>query len=157
MAKAIYTTKNIGHFGLAFEYYAHFTSPIRRYPDLMVHRTLFHIISGNNITDDPSVIEQRAVHASEKEAAAAQAERESVKMKLVEYFAKLIGHTREGVVAGVTEWGIYIQDNETGAEGMVRLMHLTDDSYTHDRKKFAVVGEHTGRVIRLGDPVKIYG
>lgn len=153
MTKAIYTTKNIGHFGLAFENYAHFTSPIRRYPDLMVHRTLMQVLSGEQITEESHITEQRAVHSSEKEAAAAQAERESIKMKLVEHFVKLVGQTREGVVSGVTEWGIYIQDNETGGEGMVRLMTLTDDSYVHDRKKFAVVGERTGKVIRLGDPV----
>jgi len=153
MTKAIYTTKNIGHYGLAFENYAHFTSPIRRYPDLMVHRTLFTLISGAQITEDPQVIEQRAVHASEKEAVAAQAERESIKMKQVEYFAKLVGQTREGVVSGVTEWGIYVEDKETGGEGMVRLMTLTDDTYEYSPKKFAAIGKTTKNVIRLGDPV----
>lgn len=154
MAKAIYTTKNVGHYGLAFENYAHFTSPIRRYPDIMVHRTLFEIISGNKIMIDPNAVEQKAVHSSEKEAAAAQAERESIKMKQVEYFVKLIGQTREGVVSGVTEWGIYIQDTETGGEGMARLMTLTDDNYEYVQKKFAVVGQNTKNEIRLGDPVK---
>ena len=153
MTKAIYTTKNIGHYGLSFENYAHFTSPIRRYPDLMVHRTLFEIISGKKITEDPTVIEQQAVHSSEKEAAAAQAERESIKMKQVEYFEKLIGETRKGVVSGVTEWGIYIEDTETGAEGMVRLMTITDDTYEYVQKKFAVVGKNTKNEIRLGDPI----
>jgi len=153
MAKAIYTTKNVGHYGLAFENYAHFTSPIRRYPDLMVHRTLFKIISGQKVEDDPQVVEQRAVHASEQEISASQAERESIKMKQVEYFAKLIGQKREGVVSGVTEWGIYIQDKETGADGMARLMTMTDDTYEYDKKKFAVVGKNTKNVIRLGDPV----
>ena len=153
MAKAIYTTKNIGHYGLAFENYAHFTSPIRRYPDLMVHRVLHKIISGEKVDIEPTVAEQKAVHSSEKEAAAAQAERESIKMKQVEYFEKLIGKTREGVVSGVTEWGIYIQDKETGGEGMARLMTLTDDNYEYDRKKFAAVGQNTKNEIRLGDPV----
>ena len=153
MAKAVYTTRNIGHYGLAFENYAHFTSPIRRYPDLMVHRILFKIISGQTIDDDPAVVEQRAVHASEKEAAAAQAERESVKMKQVEYFEKLIGQTREGVISGVTEWGIYIEDKETGGEGMVRLMTITDDTYEYNPKKFAAIGQHTKKQLRLGDPV----
>ena len=155
MAKAIYTTKNIGHFGLAFANYANFTSPIRRYPDIMVHRSLAKILAGEKITEDPQIIEQRAIHASEKEAAASQAERESIKMKQVEYFAKLIGQTREGVVSGVTEWGVYVQDKDTGAEGMVRLMSMTDDSYVHDPKKFAVVGEKTKNVIQLGDPVTV--
>lgn len=153
MAKAIYTTKNVGHYGLAFENYAHFTSPIRRYPDLMVHRTLFEIISGNKVTIDPQVVEQKAVHSSEKEASAAQAERESIKMKQVEYFEKLIGQKREGVVSGVTEWGIYIQDNQTGGEGMVRLMTIGDDNYEYVQKKFAVVGQNTKNEIRLGDPI----
>jgi ribonuclease R len=154
MAKAIYTTKNVGHYGLAFEHYAHFTSPIRRYPDLMVHRTLHHIISGEAVPDDPKIVEQRAIHASEKEAAAAQAERESVKMKQVEYFQKLIGVERDGVVSGITEWGIYIEDKETGGEGMARLATLTDDTYEYIPKKFAVVGQTTKKQIRLGDPIR---
>jgi ribonuclease R len=153
MSKAVYTTKNVGHYGLAFENYTHFTSPIRRYPDLMVHRTLFEIISGNKITLDPIVVEQQAVHSSEKEASAAQAERESIKMKQVEYFEKLVGQTREGVVSGVTEWGVYIADTKTGAEGMARLMTMTDDTYEFVKKKFAVVGKSTKNEIRLGDPV----
>lgn len=153
MAKAIYTTKNIGHYGLAFRDYAHFTSPIRRYPDVMVHRTLATILAGKQITEDPHKIEEKAVHASSREVDAAQAERESVKMKQVEYFANLIGQERTGVVSGVTEWGIYIEDKETATEGMVRLMSLTDDSYEYDQKKFAAVGARTKKMIRLGDPV----
>jgi len=154
MAKAVYTTKNIGHYGLAFENYAHFTSPIRRYPDVMVHRTLAAVLSGKRVTDDPEEQERRAIHASEREVAAAEAERASVKMKQVEYFANLIGATREGVVSGVTEWGIYVSDNETSADGMVRLTSLTDDTYEFDKKKYAAVGQRTKRAIRLGDPVK---
>lgn len=155
MTKAIYTTKNIGHFGLAFENYAHFTSPIRRYPDLMVHRTLHKILNGEKITEDPKITEQRAMHASEKEALAAQAERESIKMKQVEYFRKLIGQKREGVVSGIAEWGIYVEDIETGAEGMVRMMSLTDDTYEYHPKKFAAIGHTTKNVIRLGDPIEV--
>ncbi|MBY0538869.1 ribonuclease R [Patescibacteria group bacterium] len=154
MAKAVYTTKNIGHYGLAFENYAHFTSPIRRYPDVMVHRTLFDILSGKKITEDPARIQEKAVHASEREVYAAQAERESVKMKQVEYFANLIGEERAGVISGVTEWGLYVEDTETGTEGMARLMSLTDDNYDYDPKKFAAIGAKTKRVIRLGDPVR---
>ena len=154
MAKAVYTTKNIGHYGLAFENYAHFTSPIRRYPDTMVHRTLATILSGNKVTDDPEEQERRAIHASEREVAAAEAERTSVKMKQVEYFANFIGAERDGVVSGVTEWGIYVSDNETSADGMVRLTSLTDDTYEFDKKKYAAVGARTKRMIRLGDPVR---
>jgi ribonuclease R len=153
MAKAVYTTKNIGHYGLAFRDYAHFTSPIRRYPDVMVHRTLSLLLSGKQVTEDPAKIEEKANHASSREVDAAQAERESVKMKQVEYFATLIGAERKGVVSGVTEWGLYIEDAETATEGMVRLMSLTDDSYEYDKKKFAAVGTRTKKMIRLGDPV----
>ena len=152
MSKAIYDTKNIGHFGLSFEFYAHFTSPIRRYPDLMVHRTLASLIAGKHIDDTPEEIGELAQHCSEREAAAAEAERASVKLKQVEYFAKLIGTKREGVVSGITEWGLYIQDKDTGAEGMVRLMSLTDDTYEYDQKKYAVIGKTTKKKNALGDP-----
>lgn len=154
MAKAVYATKNIGHFGLSFEFYTHFTSPIRRYPDLMVHRALGTLIAGDRVNLNPEEEEKKALHASAREVLAAEAERASVKLKQVEYFAKLIGQTRKGVVSGVTDWGIYIADSETGAEGMVRLMTLTDDSYTYDPKKYSVVGATTGKAIRLGDPIE---
>lgn len=155
MAKAVYTTKNIGHYGLAFEYYAHFTSPIRRYPDVMVHRALATILSGKQISEDPHFIEERAAHASSREVDAAEAERASVKMKQVEYFAKnLIGAERDGVISGVTEWGVYIEDKETAAEGMARLTSMTDDTYEHDPKKFSAIGLKTNRAIRLGDAVR---
>lgn len=154
MAKAVYTTKNIGHYGLAFEDYAHFTSPIRRYPDTMVHRTLATILSGQPVTDDPAEQEKKAVHASEREVAAAEAERASIKMKQVEYFARLIGTERTGVVSGVTEWGIYISDDETNADGMVRLTTLTDDTYEYVPRKFAAIGVTTKKMIRLGDAVR---
>lgn len=153
MAKAVYATKNIGHFGLSFEDYTHFTSPIRRYADLMVHRALGTLIKNERVQLDPTEEAKKALHASEREVFASEAERASIKLKQVEYFATLIGQKRSGVVSGVSEWGIYIRDEETGAEGMVRLMTLTDDTYEHDRKKFAVIGQKTGRVIRLGDPI----
>ncbi len=153
MAKAIYTTKNIGHFGLAFPFYTHFTSPIRRYPDLIVHRTICKLLLGEELEVTPEEQEQRSLHASAREALAVEAERASVKFKQVEYFAKHIGEKREGVVSGITDWGIFIRDTESDADGMVRLATLTDDTYVHDRKKFAAVGSRTGATIRLGDPV----
>ena len=153
MAKAIYTTKNIGHFGLSFPYYTHFTSPIRRYPDLIVHRTLCQLLVGEKILITQEEQEQRSLHASMREALAVEAERASVKFKQVEYFARHIGEKREGVVSGMTDWGIYVADNESGADGMIRLASITDDSYEHDRKKFAAVGARTGNTIRLGDPI----
>ena len=153
MAKAVYTTKNIGHFGLAFDDYAHFTSPIRRYPDIMVHRTLQTILSGQSSTERPEKLEEMAVHASEREVAAAEAERASIRLKQVEYFAKKIGDVRSGVISGVTEWGIYVEDKDTAADGMVRLTSLTDDTYEYQSKKFAAVGRLTKKQYRMGDPV----
>jgi ribonuclease R len=153
MAKAIYATQNIGHFGLSFESYTNFTSPIRRYPDVMVHRMLMTLTAGGRVTDDPARQTDLAVHCSEREASAAEAERASIKLKQVEFFAKKIGEKRDGIVSGATEWGLYLQDNETGAEGMVRLASMADDSYTYDPTKFAAVGAKTKRVIRLGDSV----
>ncbi len=153
MTKAIYTTKNIGHFGLAFKDYANFTSPIRRYPDVTVHRTLTALLNDKPITATPYEMEQLAVHTSQREAEASDAERTSIKLKQVEYMEKFVGTERAGVVSGVTEWGIYIADNESGCEGMVRLMSMTDDTYEHNPKKFAVVGAKSKRVIQLGDPI----
>lgn len=154
MAKAVYATKNIGHYGLAFDDYAHFTSPIRRYPDIMVHRTLHDLLTNKKITENPETIEQRAVHSSEREVSAAQAERESVKLKQVEYFAGHIGEERDGVVSGVSDWGMYIEDKETAAEGMVRLTSLTDDTYEHHPRKFSVIGARSKKIIRVGDPMR---
>ncbi len=156
MAKAVYSTKNIGHFGLAFRYYTHFTSPIRRYPDLMVHRVMKRHLDGTPISPrEFAHYERLAVQSSEREIAAVAAERESVKMKQVEFLAGRVGEAFEGVIAGVAEWGLYVEEKETKAEGLVRIRTLGGDYFIHDEKNYRLVGEKTKRVYRLGDPVRM--
>jgi ribonuclease R len=156
MAKAIYTTKNIGHFGLAFEFYTHFTSPIRRYPDVLVHRMLKHYVSGDPVSKEQmEEFEQLAYHSSEREVAASEAERDSIKMKQVEFLAGRIGEEFEGVISGVTDRGIYVELNETRADGMVRISAIGNDYFIHDQKRYRLVGERTKKEYALGDPVKV--
>jgi ribonuclease R len=156
MAKAIYSTKNIGHFGLAFEYYTHFTSPIRRYPDLMIHRILQkHLSKGKIGKDEMAEYQKISDDASEKEVAAAQAERESIRYKQVEYMQSKIGQEFEGVISGVTEWGIYVEEPNTKAEGMIRLKDMTDDQYEIDPKNYRVVGTRNKKKLSLGDKVRV--
>jgi ribonuclease R len=156
MAKAVYSTKNIGHFGLAFKYYTHFTSPIRRYPDVMVHRILKHHLNGTMISyTELKKYEKLAITSSEREVAAVEAERDSIRYKQVEYMKDRIGKTFDGTITGVTEWGIYVADNETKSEGMVRLSNLKDDFYTLDKKRYRLLGERTKKKYSLGDRVKI--
>lgn len=155
MAKAVYSTANIGHFGLAFEYYTHFTSPIRRYPDLLVHRSLFSILEKHTL--DPAKLEKlerMAQDATQKEISAAEAERESIKLKQVEYMQDRLGKEYDGVISGVTEWGIYVEDRETKAEGMVALRNMKDDYYLLDEANYAIVGEKTKKRYALGDSVR---
>ncbi len=156
MAKAVYTTKNIGHFGLAFEYYTHFTSPIRRYADLLVHRVLFKHLSGEPIGEDEWVrYEKMAMENTDREIAAAEAERASKKYKQIEYMLDHVGEEFDGVISGVTEWGIYLEENDTKAEGMVKLRDLPgNDFYMLDPKTYSVVGESTKRRFTLGDKVR---
>lgn len=154
MSRATYTTKNIGHYGLSFQDYAHFTSPIRRYPDLLVHRMLTKVLNGIPVTETHDEVEALAVHASAREAEAAEAERESVKLKQAEFLSKKIGMVRDGTISGVTEWGVYIEDKESGGEGMARLQSMADDSYEHHPKRFAVIGMRTKNTYRLGDTVQ---
>lgn len=154
MSKAKYSTQNIGHYGLAFDYYSHFTSPIRRYPDVMAHRLLQHYIDGGKSVDD-DVFEEKCQHSSSMEYLAAQAERDSIKYMQVKY---MIDHKDEeflGVITGVTEWGIYVEIMSNKCEGMCRIREIKDDYYTFDDKQYALVGEVTHNLIQLGDEVYV--
>ncbi len=156
MAKAIYSTKNIGHFGLSFQYYTHFTSPIRRYPDMLVHRTLALHQSGAPIdTKEYATLEKLCIHSSEREAEATSAERESIRYKQVEFMLPNVGKEYDAIVSGVAEWGIYVEEKETKAEGLVRVRSLAGDYFTQDKKKYAMVGQRTGKKFALGDPLRV--
>lgn len=156
MSKAVYSTTNIGHFGLAFEYYTHFTSPIRRYPDLMVHRLLERFLKKGKIEQDELIKYQRlADDSSEREMEAAEAERASIKYKQVEYMQEHIGETFDAIVSGVSEWGIYVEEVNTKAEGMVKLRDMKDDFYELNEKLYAIVGTKTGKKYSLGDKARV--
>ncbi len=156
MSKAVYSTRNIGHFGLAFEYYTHFTSPIRRYADLLVHRLLEKHLEDKSIPKHEwNLYEKMAMETTEKEIAAAEAERNSKKYKQVEYMQEHIGEVFDGVISGVTEWGLYVEEFNTKSDGMVSLRNLTDDFYVLDEKNYALVGEKTKKRYSLGDKVKV--
>jgi ribonuclease R len=156
MSKAIYTTSNIGHFGLAFEYYTHFTSPIRRYPDLVIHRLVKAHAGGDPITPaEMEQFERLAQHASEREVGAADAERDSIKMKQVEFLAGRIGEVFDAVISGVTERGLYVEEQTTHADGMIRVAEVGDDYFEYDEKHYQLVGKRTGKRYRLGDPIKV--
>ncbi|HEX8515083.1 MAG TPA: ribonuclease R [Bacteroidia bacterium] len=154
MAKAIYTTKNIGHYGLGFEYYTHFTSPIRRYPDVMVHRLLQHYLDGGK-SADAEKLEEDCIHSSDMEKLAADAERSSIKYKQVQYLKDKIGQEYDGKISGVTEWGIFVEIIENHCEGMIRLRDLTDDNYFFDEDNYCLRGKKNGKVLTLGDEVRI--
>ena len=154
MAKAIYTTKNIGHYGLGFEYYTHFTSPIRRYPDVMVHRLLQHYLDGGK-NPDIEALEEQCRHSSEMEKLAADAERASIKYKQVQYLQDKIGQEFDGIISGVTEWGIFVELIDNHCEGMVRLRDLQDDMYYFDEDNYCLRGRKYNKVLTLGDKVRI--
>ena len=155
MAKAIYSTKNIGHFGLAFEYYTHFTSPIRRYPDLIIHRILENHLEGKKLNQNEIVqLQKISEEASEKELVVAEAERESIKYKQIEFMQEKVGQIFDCVISGVTEWGIYVENTATKAEGMVRLKDIEGDFYALDEKNYCVVGQKTKKKYSLGDSVR---
>jgi len=154
MAKAIYSTKNVGHYGLAFDYYTHFTSPIRRYPDMMVHRLLTrYLANGRSVNTEEW--EQYCEHSSDMEQLAAKAERESIKYKQVEFMSERIGQIYNGIISGVTEWGIYVELIENKCEGMIPIRNLDDDYYIFDEKNYCLVGRHHQKRYCLGDEIKI--
>ena len=156
MAKAVYSTKNVGHFGLAFDFYTHFTSPIRRYPDLLIHRLVKHYTVKEEFTKEQiAELDQLALHSSEREAGAAEAERDSIKMKIVEFMADKVGQEFDAVISGASDRGLYVELKETRAEGMIRIRDLGDDYYVYDEKRYRIVGERTKKEYALGDPIRV--
>jgi len=156
MTKAVYSNKNIGHFGLAFKYYTHFTSPIRRYPDLMVHRILKSQLQGKEIpAEELKKYNALTLVSNDQEAEATQAERDSIRYKQVEYMKDHIGETFDGKISGVAEFGLFVEDENTKSEGLVHVSKIGNDFYTLDKKTYSIKGERSGKSYTLGDKVKI--
>ena len=154
MAKAIYSTDNIGHYGLAFDHYTHFTSPIRRYPDLLVHRALAHYLAGGSPLNK-GTLETSCKHSSLQERRAADAERASIRYKQSEFLLQRIGQSFDGLITGITSWGIYVELKENKCEGMISIRDLRGDTFKFLEGKFQVVGMRTGKTYRLGDELRV--
>jgi ribonuclease R len=154
MMRAEYSTQNIGHYGLAFSFYTHFTSPIRRYPDLMVHRLLNRYLEGKPSVDREEY-EEYCVHSSEMERKAMEAERASIKYKQAEYLLDKIGQEFDGLISGVSKWGIFVELTESKCEGMIPLRNMNDDFYYLDDENYRIIGQRTGMIYRLGDSIRI--
>jgi VacB/RNase II family 3'-5' exoribonuclease len=154
MSKAKYSTENIGHYGLAFDYYSHFTSPIRRYPDVMVHRLLQYYLDGGK-NADADVYEEKCAHSSNMESLATNAERDSIKYMQIKYMQDHKDEEFLGVISGVTEWGIYVEIVSNKCEGMCRIREIKDDYYTFDEKQYALVGQISKDLLQLGDEVYV--
>lgn len=154
MSKAVYSMQNIGHYGLAFDYYTHFTSPIRRYPDMMAHRLLQRYLDGGKSVNAKEY-EERCKHASDMEYLATSAERDSIKYMQIKYMQKHLNQDFKGIISGVTEWGMYVEIIENKCEGMIRIRDLRDDYYTFDAREYALIGERTRKMYRLGDTVSV--
>ncbi|HOO85203.1 MAG TPA: ribonuclease R, partial [Prolixibacteraceae bacterium] len=154
MAKAVYSTRNIGHYGLSFDYYTHFTSPIRRYPDLMVHRLLARYLEGGR-TVKAETYEEKCRHSSGMEQRAVNAERTSIKYKQVEFMQDKVGEVFDGVISGVTDWGLFVELNDSKCEGLVSIRDLSGDFYFFDEKNYCITGMHSNKCYQLGADIKV--
>jgi ribonuclease R len=156
MAKAVYSVNNIGHYGLGFKYYTHFTSPIRRYADLMVHRLLFEYSkSGKKINYSPAGLDEISEHISQCERSAIEAERLSVKLKQIEYLKDHLGNEFNAIISGITHFGIFVKILDNLAEGLIRLKDLEGDFYVYDEKKYSLIGKVSKKQFRLGDKIRV--